>query len=163
MRNSASTGLYLGGIAACLVLASAQAQAQEPDWRAVPTYTTVDLSSSFRPDPWNIKLSAGGSRSVGSSLGSNCTGFINFGAPDVDLNYTPGSYSLFIRAKSDVDTTLVVYGPDRRWYCNDDHVGLDPVVTFNNPPNGNYNIWVGVHGSSNMQPAVLEITEVNPQ
>lgn len=95
-------------------------------------------------------------------LGPGCTGYINFSAPDVDLNYTPGRSHLFIQVESDVDTTLVIYGPDRRWYCNDDFGSLNPMVVFHNPPQGNYNIWVGRHGSSQLAPATLKITEINP-
>lgn len=135
---------------------------QTPHWQAVPTYTTVDLSSGFTPDPWTQELEAGGDMEVSTDLAPACAGNIHGEAPDVDLNFDPGNYSLFIRARSQADTTLVVFGPEGRWYCNDDFVGTDPVVVFPNPPAGNYNIWVGVYGSTQLSDATLEITEINP-
>lgn len=162
MKKSTQPRAWAAIIAAVLLAGASAAVAQEPNWQATPTYTTTNLQSGFTPDPWTLKIDAGGSTAVSGSLGPNCTGYIHAGAPDVDLNYTPGDYSLYIRARSSADTTLVVYGPDRRWYCNDDQQGLDPVVTFNNPQGGNYNIWVGVHGSDNLEPATLEISEMNP-
>ena len=135
----------------------------ELNWRAVPTYTTVDLRAGFTPDPWTQELQAGGSTRVPSGLGNDCVGLVHASAPDVDLNYTAGSFNLYIHVESSADTTLVIYGPDRRWYCNDDAIGLNPMVVFNNPPSGNYNIWVGTYDSGNLRPATLKITEIDPR
>jgi serine protease Do len=56
-----------------------------------------------------------------------------------------------------------VYGPDNRWYCNDDFGSSDPLVVFQNPRSGNYNIWVGTYSSSAANPAArLVISEGNP-
>lgn len=155
MRNT-----LVAAVAAAVGLVSVSAVAS-PDWRAAPTYTTVDLTAGFTPDPWRQSLQAGGSDAVSPKLGSNCTGYINDAAPDVDLNYTAGSSTLHLRAVSSGDTTLVVYDPAGNWYCSDDALGLDPVVTFTSPRSGNYNIWVGTHGSS-LEDAELLITELNP-
>lgn len=133
-----------------------------PNWRAVPTYTTIGLSAGFTPDPWSRRIEAGGDMRVSNSLAPGCRGYIHGQAPDVDLNYNAGSYSLYIRSRSSADTTLVVFGPNGRWYCNDDSIGTDPVVRFPNPRSGNYNIWVGNYGSSQLNSATLEITEINP-
>lgn len=139
-----------------------EAMGADPNWMAVPTYVTADLKAGFLPDPWTQSLQAGGGDRVDSQLGPGCIGYIHGAAPDVDLNYEPGSASLYIHATSHADTTLVVNAPDGRWYCNDDFIGLDPMVVFQRPQRGNYNIWVGVHGSSSMQSATLKITELNP-
>ncbi|MCE8014850.1 peptidase S1 [Halomonas sp. MCCC 1A17488] len=143
-------------------LSLATVQAQEPDWTAEPSYGSHHLSAGFTPDPWVQSLQAGGSTPVSAKLGPNCTGYIMASAPDIDLHYTAGSMPLYITVTSSADTTLVVNAPDGRWYCNDDFSGLDPVVMFQNPPSGMYNVWVGVHGSDQMQPATLKITELNP-
>ena len=148
------------------VVASVESEAQQqPNWQANPVYTTVNLNAGFTPDPWSYSLQAGGSNSVTNmKLGDNCVGYINVNAPDVDLNFTgAGSGPLHIFAASDYDTTLVINAPDGRWYCNDDHDGLNPAVTFNRAQNGNYNIWVGVHGSSDLRPATLYISEITTQ
>ncbi|AXY42182.1 peptidase S1 [Halomonas sp. JS92-SW72] len=134
----------------------------QPDWRAAPLYDTVTLAAGFVPDPWERQLQAGGGDEVGHELGPGCTGYINASAPDVDLNYQAANSPLYIHVVSDSDTTLVVNGPDGRWYCNDDFSGLDPALIFQNPLSGYYNIWVGVHGSSELRAATLRITELNP-
>ncbi|MFK7159473.1 hypothetical protein V6U78_00290 [Marinospirillum sp. MEB164] len=149
--------------AASLALVSTQAAAQEPNWRAVPTYTTVDLRAGFMPDPWTISIQAGGAMQTPSRLGHDCRGYIHGQAPDVDLNYTAGSLNLYIHVESRADTTLVINAPDGRWYCNDDTIGLNPMVMFSNPRSGNYNIWVGTYSSGSLEPATLLITELDPR
>ena len=120
----------------------------EPNWRAAPTYGTVDLTAGFTPDPYVRSIAAGGSNEVALS-GSECSGYIHAAAPDLDLNYNnAGQYELAIYAKSDTDITLVVYGPDRRWYCSDDANGTNPAIIFGNPTSGNYNIWTGTYRAS---------------
>lgn len=134
----------------------------EPNWWATPTYSTVNLTAGFMPDPWTQSLQAGGPDRVSSGLGYACTGYINEAAPDVDLNYTAGSTSLYIRASAAADTTLVVLDPEGEWHCSDDVIGLDPIVAFDDPLDGNYNIWVGIHGESSVAPAELRISEIDP-
>ena len=136
--------------------------AQEPDWTGDPSYGSQHLSAGFTPDPWTLHLQAGGSNSVSGNLGPGCTGYIMASSPDLDLYYTAGSMPLYIGVESHADTTLVISAPDGRWYCNDDFIGLNPLVLFQNPASGLYNIWVGVHGSNQLQSATLKITELNP-
>lgn len=146
--------------AAALVAGTASA---EPNWIATPTYTTVNLEAGFMPDPWTQPLEAGGGDRVSRRLADGCTGYINDAAPDVDLNYTAGFSSLYIHASSSADTTLVVFDPNGEWHCSDDALGLDPVIAFDAPLDGNYNIWVGLHGESGLAPAELRITELDPR
>jgi len=155
-----TTLLSLTAAATTLVAGTASA---EPNWAATPTYSTVNLSAGFMPDPWRQSLKAGGSDRVPRRLGDGCTGYINDSAPDVDLNYTAGSGSLFIHASSSADTTLVILDPAGEWHCNDDAFGHDPIVAFHAPRDGNYNIWVGLHGESGLAPAELRITEIDPR
>jgi hypothetical protein len=139
---------------------TAVAYAQQPNWRAQPTYTTVNLSAGFTPDPWTQPLQAGGGDAISNTV-RGCSGYINAAAPDVDLNYRAGSLPLHIRVASGSDTTLAVLDPQGNWHCNDDSVGLDPLVTLQNPPSGNYNIWVGTFSSGRLAPATLVISELN--
>ncbi|MFQ3788095.1 hypothetical protein [Halomonas sp. A29] len=145
-----------------MALALDTAKAQEPDWTAEPSYGSHHLAAGFTPDPWVQSLQAGGSTEVNGKLGPNCTGYIMASAPDIDLHYNAGSMPLYITVESNADTTLIVNAPDGRWYCNDDFIGLNPLIMFQNPVSGMYNVWVGVHGSNQMQPATLKITELNP-
>ena len=136
---------------------------RQPDTSAAPNFGTITLSAGFNNDPRVISLRAGGTL-PGSSAASNCSGFITR-APDVRLNYTAGSLPLILSVAASSDTTLVVNGPDGRWYCDDDggRNGLNPAVRFNSPASGQYDIWVGTYRAGETQPARLHISEVSSQ
>lgn len=136
----------------------------EPNWRAAPTYGTINLSAGFSPDPYLRSIQAGGANEVDLS-GAGCSGYIHAAAPDLDLNYQAGQYQLAIYAKSDTDITLVVNGADGRWYCSDDVSGTNPAIVFNNPASGNYNIWIGTYRASSapLPESVLYISEMDPR
>lgn len=137
--------------------------AQQLNWEAKPMYGTVNLAAGFSPDPHETRVAAGGGTAIGASLGPNCQGGVDAGQPDVDLNYTAGASALYIYVRASADTTLAIYGPDSRWYCNDDFGSSNPLVVFHNPRSGNYNIWVGTYAASGANPpARLLISEVNP-
>lgn len=128
-----------------------------------PTYGSVNLNNGFSPDPYSVSLQAGGNISA-SSVGSNCRGFVAQ-APDYRLYYQAGGgWPLHIFAQSGSDTTLVINDPSGQWHCNDDGYGsLNPLVSFNNPASGQYDIWVGTYSSSAGLPqATLSISELNP-
>lgn len=148
-----------------LILAAAVAAspAASQDFNANPNFGTVALRSGFTPDPHVVAVRSGGSLNA-ERLGSACRGFIS-SAPDVRLNFTAGSLPLIISVASRADTTLVVNGPDGRWYCDDDggEGGLNPMVRFNAPASGRYEIWVGTYGSASLEPASLHISELTGQ
>ena len=126
-------------------------------------YGTITLNAGFDGDPRVIDLRAGGSINA-SSVGSSCSGFVT-GNPDVKLNYSAGSLPLIISVAAQSDTTLVINGPDGRWYCNDDGGvnGLNPSLRWNSPASGRYDIWVGTYSSGSTQPARLHISELSSQ
>jgi len=140
-----------------------QAQGQ-PDWRAEPRYGTRNLTTNFDPDPQTVEIDAGGDRNAGS-LGPECTGWIDFSRPDVDLNYTQGQqqFPLYISAVSQADTIIVVNDPQGRWHCNDDLEGLNPGIVFQQPLYGNYNIWVGTLEPGPTARATVRISEIPPR
>jgi len=149
---------YLLTAAATLAVLPISAYAQ--DTSAEPTYETVDLEAGFNNDPYTVSLSSGGSVSA-STLSEDCAGFIA-DAPDVRLNYSAGSLPLYVSAASEVDTTLVINAPDGQWYCDDDgNGGLDPLVWFEQPQSGQYDIWVGTYSDSSIQSATLSISEIS--
>ncbi len=157
--------LALAGL--CLVAAPVLAQQKAParqatpDVSARPRYATVNLRSDFSPDPHETQVEAGGDRQV-EGLGRDCTGWIDFSRPDVDLNYQAGNLPLFISVVSQADTTLIINDPSGRWICNDDFSGLNPGIVIQRPASGNYNIWIGTAERGPVQRAVLRISEVPP-
>lgn len=144
------------------LMASSGVQAEDPNWMETPLYGTLELSAGFSDDPRTVKLQAGGSGQVDQTLAPGCRGNINLDAPDVDLNYESGNYSLYIYNRAAADTTIVVYDAEGRWHCNDDFGSTDPMIVLHNPPSGNYNIWVGVYDSAELIDSTLHISEINP-
>jgi hypothetical protein len=149
-------------LAASVLLAGAVPAAAQ-DFNATPNYGTINLRTGFEPDPNVVAVQSGGNLDA-SRIDSACAGFIT-AAPDVRLVYTAGALPLIISVASRSDTTLVVNGPDGRWYCNDDggvH-GMNPSVRFNHPASGRYEIWVGTYGHAALQDARLNISELTSQ
>ena len=131
------------------------------DWENEPISGTVNLNVNFYPDPHTIALAAGGSRSA-SEVGAHCRGYVS-SSPDVDLNYQAGNHMLSIYAESRDDITLVVFDAAGNWHCNDDSSGTNPALQWQNPPSGNYNIWVGSYDASGDYPqSTLYISEKMP-
>ncbi len=133
------------------------------DFSQNPTYGTAALATGFTPDPYVVNVQSGGSIDS-SHLGGACRGFVA-NAPDVRLNFTGGNLPLIISVAASADTTLVVNAPDGRWYCDDDsgNAGMNPMVRFNGPQSGQYDIWIGTYGNSSLQPAQLHISELYTQ
>ncbi len=146
-------------LAASMIVLPASAQNTD----SAPNYGAIELRAGFNNDPRVVTLRAGGSIEA-QSLGGSCSGFIT-DAPDVRLSYTAGNLPLIISVAAGSDTTLVINGPDGRWYCDDDGGvnGLNPAVRFNAPQSGRYEIWVGTYAAGATQPARLHISEVSSQ
>lgn len=143
--------------AAALALAATPVIAQ--DFGQDPTFGTLNLQTGYLPDPAVIPLIAGGDIDA-SSLGDMCIGYIA-DAPDFRVNYTAGAdFPLIISAVSDTDITLVVNAADGTWHCNDDFDGLNPAISIQSPPSGQYDIWVGVYGQPGEAPAGLYVSEI---
>jgi hypothetical protein len=149
--------------ASVLLAAAVPASAPAQDFNATPNYGTLNLRTGFEPDPNVIAVQSGGNLDA-SRIDSHCAGFIT-NAPDVRLVYTAGDLPLILSVASGSDTTLVVNGPDGRWYCDDDGGvnGLNPALRFNHPASGRYEIWVGTYGHAALQDARLNISELTSQ
>jgi hypothetical protein len=154
--------IVAAGAALAAVATAGIATAQ--DFNAQPNYGTINLNAGFMPDPQVVNLQSGGTIDAQQAISSSCRGFIT-NAPDVRLNYQAGGYPLILSVASNADTTLVVNAPDGTWYCDDDSGvnGLNPMVRFNSPQSGRYEIWVGTYGNASLQPAQLNISEVGSQ
>lgn len=137
------------------------AQAQDLNAGARGTFGQISLRSGFQPDPHAVTVNAGGGIDA-STVSSSCNGFVD-SRPSFTLRYRAGEYPLFIGASADADTTILVRAPDGSWSCNDDSNGLNPMVSWDNPGSGRYQIWVGRYGAQGeTAPAVLSISEVAP-
>jgi hypothetical protein len=141
-----------------------KSSSSEPNWRATPTYGTIDLDAGFQPDPYREDIQAGGDDEV-ELPGADCSGYIHAEAPDLDLNYDAGSLELFIYARAKLDVTLIINQPDGTWLCSDDEMGTDPMIQLSNPRSGNYNIWIGTYEASEspLPPASIYISEIDPR
>ncbi|MGY6531271.1 peptidase [Glycocaulis sp.] len=156
--------------AAAISLGLATSMAAAQDYTLPPSYGDISLRAGFPSDPHTVDLQSGGSirantlRDNGSGNADRdgrCAGYIA-DAPDFSLHFTSGTGVLPLRigAASGADTTLVINGPDGSWYCDDDGgEGLNPLIQFNNPETGRYDIWVGTFGSASLADARLFITE----
>lgn len=145
-------------VAAVAALAAAGA-ASAQDWRQPANYGEVTLYAGFTPDPFTVNLTAGGNLNAQYTVSSSCRGYVT-NAPDVQLNYQAGSLPLIISVNSGADTTLLINGPDARWYCDDDGgEGLNPSLRWDYPMTGAYDIWVGSY-SGQPAAATLSISEL---
>lgn len=143
---------------ATLAIITTPAMAQNT--AGTPTYGTYNLAGGFTPDPTNIRVSSGGSIDA-SKLGNGCTGFVA-SAPDVRVNYEPGSLPLIISVSSSADTSLVINLPNGEWLCDDDsgNGALNPSITLRDVQSGQYDIWVGTYGTTDAKSAQLSLSEL---
>ena len=152
MRNVRLASAVAAALMAC---AATSAAAQDPG--AAATSGGMRARAGFTPDPIRVSVYSGGSVDA-SRLGGACVGMIA-SAPDYEFTYTAGSFPLSFGVVSDRDTSLVINGPDGRWYCNDDAEGLNPILTWGRPLSGSYDIWVGAVGEASS--STLLISESN--
>ena len=133
------------------------------DYGLNPSYGSVSMSAGFTPDPYTVNLQSGGSTNVSQTIGGSCRGYVAT-APDFRVQYSAGSLPLIFSVNANADTTLVINGPDGRWYCDDDGGnGLNPSLRFGSPMSGQYDIWVGTYASATLQGATLYISELYSQ
>ena len=129
------------------------------NFNLAPTFGQVSLNAGFAPDPYAVNLVAGGNISATGALGGSCEGLIA-NAPDFRTFYSAGGFPLIFSVLSSTDTTLVINDPNGNWYCDDDSGGsLNPIVHFNNPLSGKYDVWVGTFGGGTAN-ATLRISEL---
>lgn len=144
---------------AAITLAGTAGPAIAQDVSADPSYGTIALRTGFTPDPRVVSVQAGGTLDATRVPAGDCHGFIA-GPPDLRINFTAGSLPLTISATSDADTTLVVNGPNGQWLCNDDSNGLNPMIRFDRPASGQYDVWVGTMDNGTLHAARLAVSEV---
>ncbi len=152
--------IITGAAVAALAMTSVAAA---QDFGLNPSYGSVSMSAGFTPDPYTVNLQSGGSTNVSQTIGGSCRGYVAT-APDFRVQYSAGSFPLIFSVNANADTTLVINGPDGRWYCDDDGGnGLNPSLRFGSPMSGQYDIWVGTYASATLQGATLYISELYSQ
>lgn len=112
----------------------------------------------FTPPEITSEMTSGGSINAATLLGGSCAGMVT-SAPNYAFTYTAGLPLLYMRVRSQGDTTLVVRNPNGAWGCSDDYNGVNPALRWDSPQSGTYHIWVGAIGDP--APATLYITETN--
>ncbi|MEJ0061606.1 MAG: hypothetical protein WDM79_19470 [Terricaulis sp.] len=135
------------------------------NWALDPNYGEFALASGQFADPWGVDVLAGGDIDMARRQ-SSCAGFIT-DQPDVRVMFTEGdgSMPLIFSAHSTADTTLIINGADGLWYCDDDGgvLGLNPMLIFDHPLSGQYDIWVGNLEEGRFAPAHLAVSEHSSQ
>jgi len=132
------------------------------NWALEPYGDTLTLSSGAFADPQFIELVAGGDVDMRQRV-STCVGFVS-DRPDARVIFTGAEdeLPLLFSVHAQADTTLVINGPDGRWHCGDDGgvLGANPLVSFEQPQSGQYDIWVGVFtGANELAPARLAVSQ----
>ncbi|QPH55415.1 peptidase S1 [Pontivivens ytuae] len=129
-----------------------------PNWQGAPHFGQIDLRAGFQPDPHIRSITAGGTHDLARCFGNNWAGFVTV-RPDFDLYWNGQSRQLTIAVQSRADTVLLVNAPDGSWHYNDDYQGLNSAITFRNPQQGLYDIWIGSYDGSRRNPGTLMFTE----
>ncbi|POR00972.1 hypothetical protein AU468_08865 [Alkalispirochaeta sphaeroplastigenens] len=129
------------------------------DWQLAPSYGDRQLLSGFLPDPQRVGIVAGGDQDL-SRVGYR--GFISQ-APDFDLWYRAGDEGLTITVeRASGGTVLLVNDPRGRWHFSDGYGGGPPLIRFESPSEGLYNIWVGSLRRGVYPTATLVLTAFYP-
>jgi hypothetical protein len=143
-------------LAAAVVLFLLTCRAETQDVSLNPLYGTANLKAGFLPDPYKVKVVAGGP--IQTKLGG-VTAWVAK-APDFRLNYRAGSAALTFYVEAPQDTTLLINDPDGKWFADDGNGNLNPKIRFANPKSGQYDIWIGSFNRDQNPNAVLYITEL---
>lgn len=148
-------------IAAAAAVASLAGAAQAcPDWQASPSFGQIDLWAGFTPDPYVRNITAGGGYDLAGCFGSNGWGGSVASKPDFDLYWNGASAELTIAVRSRGDAVLLINAPDGQWYFADNTSSGDEAVTFSNPQEGLYDIWIGAYNGGSGIPGQLIFTEL---
>lgn len=108
----------------------------------------VTLAAGFTPNPTVLEGTGGGDRPAQEVVNTRrtatgpCLGYIST-TPHEELTFASAFTNLELRVESDLDTTLIVSGPDGVW-CNDDNGGKDPAIVGQWLP-GQYRVWIGAY------------------
>lgn len=132
------------------------------DFLQEPGFGAITLAPQELSEPFFTDIMSGGSVDV-TYLGDNCVGFAATN-PDFRIQLSDDMADLsflFFASDDSADTTLIVNAADGEWHCNDDRSldSLNPSITLNKAPAGQYDVWVGSFNSNESVSGVLALTE----
>ncbi len=130
-----------------------------PNWQSAPSFGTLTLNAGFQPDPISYNITAGGTSDLRRCFSTGESGYVT-NRPDFDLHWGGSSRQLTIAVQANADAVLLVNAPDGSWYYSDDYRGTNPAITFINPQQGLYDIWIGSYDGSRRNPGLLIFTEL---
>jgi hypothetical protein len=130
-----------------------------PNINLQPHFGGIAMAAGFTPDPYVRNVTAGGTINLQNCF-NGIAGFVT-SRPDFSMSWTGNSSQLTIAVESFADAVLLVNAPDQSWHYFDDYRGTDPAITFYNPMQGRYDIWIGSYDGSRRNPARLVFTEYN--
>lgn len=158
--NRMSSRMIRTAVCAAALAAMVASPSLAQEIGAQPTFADLTLEAGFEPDPQRIEVTAGGNIDAERTSRGECVGMIA-NAPDIRLTYIPDELPLHIKVSSKEDTTLVINDPNGNWFCDDDSGGGEnPMVSFDDPQEGVYEIWVGTYEDEPV-PATVIITELD--
>lgn len=123
------------------------------------------LNGGFMPDPFTVAVTSGATAgndvdASSAGLGSGCRGHLTQ-QPDYILQYNNARAFLRFYFVGQGDATLVINDASGRWHCNDDSwSSLNPTVDIQNPPSGQYDVWVGSYRAGQNIRGQLFVTEL---
>lgn len=130
-----------------------------PDWQGAPHFGSIRLSAGFQPDPYVRNITAGGTIPLQRCFSGGYQGFVTT-RPDFDLYWSGRASQLTIAVECPgADAILLVSDPNNEWFYSDDYRGTNPALTFLQPVEGLYDIWIGSYDGSRRNPGRLIITE----
>jgi hypothetical protein len=150
----------ISALATVVAMAVAVPAVACPDWQGRPYFGTIELYAGFQPDPYVRNITAGGTNNLSGCGAPGWAGYVT-SRPDFDLYWNGNSSQLTIAVQAGADAVLLVNAPDGTWYYNDDYRGTNPAITFYNPQQGLYDIWIGTYDGSRRNPGQLIFTEYN--
>lgn len=132
-------------------------------WQSVAAQLEfVTLAAGFTPNPTVLAGTGGGDRPAAEVVNTErtptgpCLGYIST-HPHEEVKFENHFTNLEIRVESDLDTTLVISGPDGIW-CNDDSGGPDPAIVGQWVA-GKYRIWIGAYRAGDVPEYELLISD----
>lgn len=167
MKRIGKLHIALGVLGAALVLGThgqSVAQGSLTIGGSSANFGVHAVNAGFMPDPRSFSVTSGGRLNVANmNLGAGCTGYAT-ATPDLIVNYSrSGTGFLRFFARAPGDTALVINAADGSWHCNDDSVGTNPMVTLNNAPAGQYDIWLSSYNSGENISGQVFVTELRNQ